>query len=134
MKHGSASVALCAAVICAVILLNVLVTALCSNFMLFSDTTPEPLYTLAEETEFLLEQTLTEVNAERGEGDTVKVDIIFCADPDLLVQNNKMRSIYYTALQMENEFPESICLISAMLFMYSSCDCKPIQGPWQFLI
>lgn len=110
MKHGSASVALCAVVICAVILLNVLVTALCSNFMLFSDTTPEPLYTLAEETEFLLEQTLTEVNAERGEGDPVKVDIIFCADPDLLVQNNKMRSIYYTALQMENEFPESICV------------------------
>ena len=107
MKYGSASVSI-AAVICAVILLNVLFTALCSEFMLFSDTTTEPLYTLDEETEFLLEQTLTEVNAGRDENDPVQVDIIFCADPDLLIQNNKMRSIYYTALQLENEFSDTI--------------------------
>ncbi|MBQ9806409.1 MAG: Gldg family protein [Clostridia bacterium] len=108
MKHGSASVGIASAVICAVILLNVLVTALCSGFMVFTDTTPELLYTLDEETEFLLEQTLTEVDAKRAEDDPVQVEIIFCADPDQLLQNDRMRPIYYTALQMENQFSENI--------------------------
>lgn len=108
MKYGSATVGIAAAVICVVILLNVLVTALCSGFMVFTDITPELLYTLDDETEFLLEQALTEVDAKRAEDDPVQIEIIFCADPDQLLQNDKMRPIYYTALQMENQFSENI--------------------------
>ena len=108
MKHGSKSVGICAAVICAVILLNLLMSSLCSELMLFIDNTPEPLYTLDEETEFLLGKTLEAVDAERGEENPVKVDIIFCADPDILIGNDMLRPVYYTALQMENTFPDNI--------------------------
>lgn len=108
MRHGSKSVAISAAVICAVILLNLLISSLCSKWMLFIDNTPEPMYTLEDETEFLLEQTLSEVDAKRGEDNPVKVDIIFCADPDLLIANDLLRPVYYTALQMEYAFPDNI--------------------------
>jgi len=107
-RHGSISVAISAAVVCAVILVNVLVSALCSSKLFFIDLTTEPLYTLEEDTEFLLDKTLKEVDAKRDPKDPVQVDIIFCADPDLLCGSDQMRAVYYTALQIEKAFPKNV--------------------------
>ena len=119
-KHGSTSVAITAAVIAAVILVNLLVGAICSDRLWFIDLTPErassvqgqmksmKMYTLTEPTKNLLGITLDSANEGRGEDDPVVVDIIFCADPDMLIANQWLRYIYYTALQMQKVYPESI--------------------------
>lgn len=119
LKRQSFTIGLSSAVIAAVILLNVLVTALCSENRWFGDLTSGrfrdkdvPLYggfyTLSDGAENLLGQTFDSVNANRAENDPVKVDIIFCAEPDLLCAGDNMRMIYYTALEMEKAFPDQI--------------------------
>ena len=118
VKHGSFSVGLGAIVIAAVILLNALMTFLCTSNRLFIDMTTGhfrekdiPLYggmyTLSDAAKNMMRKTFEDVEANR-EGEDVKVDIIFCADPDLLCGNTYMRYIYYTALEMEKAFPEYI--------------------------
>ncbi|MBE6627315.1 MAG: hypothetical protein E7629_00145 [Ruminococcaceae bacterium] len=118
VKHGSFSVGLGAIVIAAVILLNALMTFLCTSNRLFIDMTTGhfrekdiPLYggmyTLSDAAKNMMRKTFADVEANR-EGEDVKVDIIFCADPDLLCGNTYMRYIYYTALEMEKAFPEYI--------------------------
>ena len=110
---------LSAIVIATVILLNVLMTLLCSSNLWFADMTSGQfrendiplyggMYTLSESAENMMKRTFDDVNANREEGDGVKVDIIFCADPDLLCKNQYMRYIYYTALEMQKAFPDSI--------------------------
>ena len=108
MRYGSASAGITAAVLCGVLLLNILATALCSQFLWHIDLTPEPLYTLEDETSFLLEQTLSAVDAKRDPKDPVQVDIIFCADPDQLCGNERTRAVYYTALELQKAFPANI--------------------------
>ncbi len=107
-RHGSVSFALTAAVIAAVILVNALVGAILSDRLWFIDETSENMYTLSEEAIALLDKTLTSANEGRDPEDPAVVDIIFCADPDLLRGNEMMRYVYYTALQMEKEFPKQI--------------------------
>ena len=119
LRHGSVSAALTAGVIAAVILINVLVSALCSANLWFIDMTSghydqkkkaeyEGLYTLSEQAKNLLGDTIASANATRAEDDPVKVDIIFCADPDMLYGNRLMRYVYYTALSMQKEFSDTI--------------------------
>ena len=119
MTRQSASIALSALVIAAVILLNVLVTFLCSANLWFADMTSghfreadislyAGMYTLSDSAENLMKQTFDAANENRAEGEEVKVDIIFCADPDLLCGSTYMRYIYYTALEMQKAFPDSI--------------------------
>ncbi len=119
MKHGSLTVGLSAIVLTVVILLNVLVTALCSSNRWFIDLTSghfrdqdiplyKGMYTLSDSANTMLQQTFDAVKERRSDGDDVKVDIIFCADPDLLCGNQYMRYIYYTALEMEKAFPDQI--------------------------
>ncbi len=118
-QRGTVNVALCAGVIAAVVLLNILVTALCTNNRWFIDMTSghftdarvdlyEGMYTLTDDAEAMLKSTFDSVNATRPEEDGVTVEIIFCAEPDLLTKNDRMRYIYYTALEMEKAFPDSI--------------------------
>ncbi len=118
-QRGTVNVALCAGVIAAVVLLNILVTALCTNNRWFIDMTSghftdarvdlyEGMYTLTDDAEAMLKSTFDSVNATRPEEDGVEVEIIFCAEPDLLTKNDRMRYIYYTALEMEKAFPDSI--------------------------
>ncbi|MBQ8432956.1 MAG: Gldg family protein [Clostridia bacterium] len=119
LQRGTLNMALCAAVIAVVILLNVLVTALCSKNRWFIDMTSghftdarvdmyEGMYTLTDDAQIMLQNTFDAVNANRTEENAVKVEIIFCAEPDLLCLNDQMRYIYYTALEMEKAFPDSI--------------------------
>ena len=115
LRYGSASVGLGALVIAAVILLNVVFGALCSGRLWFIDMTPlakkapSTLYTLSPVAEQMLGQAIDSANANREEGaDPVKVDIIFCNDPDMLLKSDLMRYVYYTALEMEKAYPETI--------------------------
>lgn len=109
-RYGSVSVAITALVIAAVILLNVLVGALFSNSLWFLDTSSEKIYRLDDSFKDFLQLTFDEVNerrAQNGEED-VEVDIIFCADPDMLKGNSQMRYVYYTALALQKAFPKTI--------------------------
>ncbi len=107
-RHGSRSLAITAGVLAGVVLINLLVGLLFSGKLWHIDLTSEGMYTLKEETVHVLDKTLTDVNAGRAEDDPVEVDIIFCADPDMLIGNERMRYVYYTALEMQKEFPDSI--------------------------
>lgn len=64
------------------------------------------LYSLVDDTKNLLSSVLESANASSRT--PVEVEILFCADPDLLMKNDQMRPIYYTALLLAKEFPESI--------------------------
>ena len=110
LRHGISAVALTAAVIAAVILLNVGFGVLADRGLWMIDLTSEKMYTLTDETVNMLTGTFDQVNGQRranGEED-VEVDIIFCADPDLIKGNEKMRYIYYTARALEKKFPGSV--------------------------
>lgn len=108
LRFGSASLGVTALVLAAVILLNVLVSVLFSEKHWFTDLTSESIYTLSDSAENLLNVTLDSVNANRPEEDPVKIDIIFCADPDVLYGATMMRYVYYTALALEQVAPENI--------------------------
>lgn len=110
LRHGISAVAITAAVVVAVILLNVGFGVLSNLGMWMIDLTSEKMYTLTAETVEMLDGTFRQVNEKREESgeEDVKVDIIFCADPDLIKGNEKMRYIYYTARALEKKFPESV--------------------------
>lgn len=121
--RGSATAAITAVVIAAVLILNIIVTALCSGNLWYHDLTPEgyyniygdktqkkgaQIYTLMDETVDYLNYIIDEANARRGEDNPVKVDIIFCTAPDILKKADMTRFVYYTALSLQKEFPETI--------------------------
>ena len=119
LRYGSVSLSLTAGVIAAVLLLNVLFSVLCTENRWFIDMTAGHydnkgrtqyygLYTLSDQAKQLLGDTIESANASRAEDDPVKVDIIFCADPDMLYGNRLMRYLYYTALAMEKQFSDTI--------------------------
>ena len=122
LRRGSASLGLCIIVLVAVLLLNVGMTALCTSQFWFIDLTPQStytvyyehsnaqkqsgLYTLMDETKSYLGYIIEEANKDRVE--PVKVDIIFCAEPDQLTKTDSMRYVYYTALALQKQFPDTI--------------------------
>ncbi|MBO5295146.1 MAG: Gldg family protein [Clostridia bacterium] len=108
LRYGSTSLGIVAAVIAAVILLNLGAGILMNRALWFIDLTTEPMYGLTEQGNALLGSTIESANATRPEEEPVEVDIIFCADPDMLYGNEKMRYIYYTALQMEKAYSDTI--------------------------
>ncbi|MBQ9773624.1 MAG: Gldg family protein [Clostridia bacterium] len=120
LRHGSVSFAVTAAVLIAVLLLNIGATVLCSGKLWRIDLTPDSpysvdgektyttIYTLMDETKSLLNHIFEDANQKRPENDPVKVEIIFCAEPDLLMQNDMTRYPYYTALLLQKEYPDSI--------------------------
>ncbi len=122
--HGPAAVGVTALVIVAVILLNVAVTALSSANLWRLDLTSEApyqvyqnnkteikhatIYRLMDETVNYMEYILEEANKTRPADEPLKVDIVFCADPDILMSRASMRYVYYTALNLEKAFPDAV--------------------------
>ncbi|MBR7185500.1 MAG: Gldg family protein [Clostridia bacterium] len=92
-RYGSVSVALTALFIAAVIIVNVIFTALSTKFMWYIDMTSEELYTVSEATWAALEDVDKDIK------------IIFCSDPDTLESNEMLRIVYNTALQFEERMP-----------------------------
>ena len=116
--HRWAAVGIIAAVLAAVILLNIGATFLCESRLLWLDFSSESsysnydgdrtvtkysrLYTLMEETEAYLGLIFDALD------ESVTTEIIFCNDPDMLVSIESMRPIYYTALNLQKKFPDRI--------------------------
>ncbi|MBR6708421.1 MAG: GldG family protein [Clostridia bacterium] len=92
-RYGSVSVALTAAFIAAVVIINVIFTALSNKFMWYIDMTSESLYTVTQATW----DALADVDEE--------VKIIFCTDPDVLEANSYQRMVFNTAKQLEEKKP-----------------------------
>ncbi len=108
--RGALSLAITAVVLLAVLFLNIGFTALSSGRLWFIDLTPEEMYGLTDVSKNYLTEAFDELNATRrasGEKE-VEVKIIFCADRDILCANERMRYVYYTALQLQKAFPETI--------------------------
>ncbi|MBR5798273.1 MAG: Gldg family protein [Clostridia bacterium] len=128
--RATRSVALTALVLVGVLLINVLFTLLASHGLWYIDLTTYSrnktkydasgnkitvkedyeLYTLTPGAVNLLDDTFAELNASRqnkGE-ENVKVELIFCDDPDNLMKNTSSRLIYMTALCLQKEFPDTI--------------------------
>ncbi len=134
-KRGTRTAAITAGVLCAVLLLNLVFGMLCNQNRWYIDmadatyyqvtASGSPIFTttryrLLEETQTLLSDTLGAVNSMRGEDDPVQVNILFCADPDLLIKNDTMRGIYYTALEMQKAFPREIKVSSTNVWVNPS--------------
>lgn len=105
-RHGSAAAILTVFVIAAVVIINVIFTALAQKYMWYTDMTTEKLYTLSDEAIDLLDTSFAKVQAAREE--ELKVDIIFCDEKDNLMAETTQRYVLETALQMETEFPDII--------------------------
>ena len=110
LGYGAKSVALIAAVLAVVFLVNIGATVLSQGLLWYGDLTADRMYTPTEEFMTRMEGVLDGVNADRTASgqEGVKVEIIFCAEPDMLKGNWQMRYIYYTALNLQKAFPESI--------------------------
>ncbi len=105
-RHGSTAAILTVFVIAAVVIINVIFTALAQKYMWYTDMTTEKLYTLSDAAIELLGTSFEKVEADRGE--EIKVDIIFCDEKDNLMAETTQRYVLETALQMETEFPDII--------------------------
>ncbi len=123
LRHGVFSLALVAGIIAVVLLLNVGMSLLSSANLWYIDLSPESyyntyigdtvqksgtMYTLMPETVNYMQQIIDDANAKRGDADPVEVEIIFCAEPDLLVRTDTLRYVYYTALNLQKQFPDTI--------------------------
>ncbi|MBP5292737.1 MAG: Gldg family protein [Clostridia bacterium] len=116
-RHGTVAVVITITVIVAVVLLNVLMTAISNQFLWYIDLTGEVyqaknpeylgLYSLTDSCKDMLSSTFAGLKDEYA-GEDVKVDIIFCDDPDVLLGNSSQRMIYYTALNLQKAFPQNI--------------------------
>ena len=130
LARRSTSLALTAGVVAAVLLLNVLFSALAGSGLWFIDLTtyertktvtnangervkvPEyyEMYTLTQGCIDLLDNAFAEVITERqqkGE-EEIKVELIFCEDPDNLMAASSSRYVYMTALSLQKQFPDII--------------------------
>ena len=117
-------------IIAGVLALNVLFSALAAENLWFLDlttyervttrtdangqkvkiTTNYEMYTLTQGVIDLLDSSLATLNAERaarGE-EAVRVEIIFCDDPDNLMANSSQRYVLLTALALQKQFPDTI--------------------------
>lgn len=109
-RYGSSSALITVSVIAVVVLINIIFTSLANKFLWYLDMTPEELYTVSDECFALLDETFKKVNEDRrADGhEDVKVIITFCDEPDNIEENETLRLVYNTALELEKEYPETI--------------------------
>ncbi len=136
LRYGGVSALLTALIIAAIILVNVVFSALSQKFTLYVDLTPELLFTLSDECIDLIEngddtfedsfspldmidrirEQNKAYNAENGlkagdEGwrnEQAKIQLIFCDEPDAWTADLVMHYVYNTGLELEAKFPEYI--------------------------
>ncbi len=136
IRYGGVSLLSTVLIIAAVILFNVIFSALSQKFLWYVDLTPDRLFTLSDECVTLLEkgdETFSNssspiemvdkvreenkvYNVEHGltpgqddyRDEHIMINIIFCDDPDTLQGNSTQNYVYHTALQLEEKFPDYI--------------------------
>jgi len=92
LKYGSTAVIVTIVLIAAIVMLNVIFTALTNKYAFFTDMTENNTYTLSDEVKEVLSDVTEEVN------------IIFCHDRDYIDSNNYMHDIMVTAENLAEEF------------------------------
>ena len=90
-----------AVLILAVLALNLGLTALGSDKLLFLDTTREGFYTLSDK---MLEECGKILNALDENGNKRQIKVTFCTDPDYLVNSKDTRMPYFMVKALANEF------------------------------
>lgn len=128
LRYGGVTAALTALIIAGVIIVNVIFSALAGKFLWYTDLTPELLFTLSDDCINLLRdgdpevpnssspiQKIDEIRAEKRAEDPdfrdedFMLTITFCDDRDVwMYENDLMRYVYDTALQLQAEFPDHI--------------------------
>ena len=108
-------------ILASVLAVNILFSVLTYKHLWFTDLTETryntmdvTMYTLSNPTRDVISKevipaidTVNTQKAEFGE-EKIKLNIIFCAEPDLVEGEELMRYISYTARQLQKEFPEHI--------------------------
>ena len=139
-RYASTSAALTALIIAAIIVFNIIFSALGSKFLWYVDLTPELVFTLTDECFDLIEngddtfenssspiemvdkfrEENKAYNAENGlkKGDAgyrdeeLMIRIIFCDEIDAIEAEYFRKLVYNTALELEVEFPEYIEVVN----------------------
>ncbi len=140
LRYGGVSALLTALIIAAIVLVNVIFSALSQKFTLYTDLTPEELFTLSDECIDLLEngddtfassfspiemvdrirEENKAYNAEHGlkagdEGfrnERVMIQLIFCDEPDAWTADAAMHYVYNTGLELQARFPDHIDVLN----------------------
>ena len=110
-RYGSMSVLITALVIAAVVLFNVIFSALASKYLWYIDLTREGIYTLSDNCIDLIEEALGEAEARRqaeGATEELKVKIKFCDLEDNVMENTSHRYVLMTAKELADRFPDYV--------------------------
>ena len=110
-RYGSMSVVITALIIVAVILFNVIVSALASKFLWHVDLTREGLYSLSDNCKELLKDTFDDVSEsrrEQGITEPLKVTIKFCDMEDNIMEVTAQRYVLMTARELADRFPDFV--------------------------
>ncbi|MBR4873090.1 MAG: Gldg family protein [Clostridia bacterium] len=110
-RYGSMSVLITALVIAAVILFNVIFSALAAKYLWYVDLTREGIYTLSDQAIDLIDETFKTVEERRenaGETEPVKVTIKFCDLEDNIMESTSSRYVLMTARELADRFPDYV--------------------------
>lgn len=110
VRYGSLSVAFTAVIVAVVVIFNVIFTSLAQKNLWYIDMTPDQIYTLSDSGKDYFDDVIKSANEEReqnGEED-VKIEIIFCDEPDSLNSNETQKLVYHMAQELSNAFPDTI--------------------------
>jgi len=95
-KFGAVATALTISFVALVVVINVIFSALATNYMWYADMTKEMMYNISEASKMLLDP-------YRGQ-ENFKIRIIFCMDPDKLEEAIEPKLVHNMAKQFEREF------------------------------
>ena len=138
LRYGGISALVTAVIIAAIILFNVIFSALSQKFTWYADLTPDLLFTLSDECIDLIrngddefenssspiemvdkireenkkynaENSLTEGMADYRD-ENIMINLIFCDDPDVWQNDQMMNYVYNTATELKAEFPDYISI------------------------
>ncbi len=140
LRYATSSAALTALIIAAIIVFNVIFTALATRYLWYVDLTPETLFTLSDECFDLIEKGDEEFgnssspiemvkqfrreNAEYNKTNGLKkgdagyrdeelaIEIIFCDEIDAIEADLTSNYVYHTALELQDKFPEYIKVVN----------------------
>ncbi|MBE6662084.1 MAG: hypothetical protein E7606_02240 [Ruminococcaceae bacterium] len=109
-RYGSMATVITVLVIAAVLLANVIVTALSSKYLWYIDMTKESMFTVSDACFELLDETFETVNTRRTEAgeSPVKVTIKFCDAKDNLMGLNFSKFVLTTALELQAHYPDTV--------------------------
>ncbi len=107
-RYGSMSVVITVLLIAAVILANVIVTALASKYLWYIDMTKESMFTVSDACFELLDETFETLEERDQGGEKTSIVIKFCDVYDNLMNLSYSKYVLTTALELAARYPETI--------------------------